>query len=111
MQKLEQMDEREAARKLEYLVDHVEKEIDSAEEKLMNLESAGYDMNYILQQQEELKRKYAKKIREMNDKNAQYRYRGSGNYANYSFTDDDDDEDFEMYKAPMPDHRRYGRYY
>lgn len=111
MQKLEQMDEREATRKLEYLVDHVEKEIDSAEEKLMNLESAGYDMNYILQQQEELKRKYAKKIREMNDKNAQYRYRGSGNYANYSFTDDDDDEDFEMYKAPMPDHRRYGRYY
>ena len=49
-QRLEQMNEREAARKLEPLVEHVEKEIMTAEDKMMNLESTGYDMNYILQQ-------------------------------------------------------------
>ena len=67
-QYLEQNNEREAARKLDYLIEHVEKEIEAAENKMMNLESAGYDMNYILQQQEELKQHYAEKIRKRNDK-------------------------------------------
>lgn len=92
-QRLEQMDEREAAKKLDHLIEHVEKEITTAEDKMMNLESTGYDMNYILQQQEELKQKYAKKIRELNEKDSLFRRRGEGNYANYNFTDDDDDDD------------------
>ena len=48
-QRLEKINEREAARKLDYLIDHVEKEIEGAEEKMMMLENSGYDMNYILQ--------------------------------------------------------------
>lgn len=112
-QKLEQMNEREAARKLEHLIEHVEKEIMTAEDKMMNLESTGYDMNYILQQQNELKQKYAKKIREMNDKNIQYRHHGEGNYANYNFTDDDDDEDDDdefVVRGGRTGYRRYTRY-
>lgn len=111
-QRLEQMDEREAAKKLEHLIEHVEKEIMTAEDKIMNLESTGYDMNYILQQQEELKQKYAKKIREMNEKNAQYRYRGEGNYANYNFIEDDDDdeEDFTYARGSRGGRGRYSRY-
>ena len=95
MQRLEKIEGgREAARKLDYLIDHVEKEIEHAEEKMMSLENSGYDMNYILQQQEGLKAKYADKIRELNMKDYQYRRRGAGNYANYNF-DDDDDCDYE----------------
>jgi hypothetical protein len=92
MKRLEQAGERESARKLDYLIDHVEKEIQHAEEKKMALENSGYDMNYILQQQDPLKMKYADKIRELNMKDYQYRRRGSGNYANYTFEDDDDDD-------------------
>lgn len=114
VKQLEEMDERPAAKKLEHLVEHVEKEIAMAEEKMMNLESTGYDMNYILQQQEELKQKYAKKIREMNDKEEQFRRRGSGNYANYNFTDDDDcdeDEEFAYARGVRGSgRRRYARY-
>lgn len=113
-QRLEQMNERDAARKLENLVEHVEKEIMTAEDKMMNLESTGYDMNYILQQQEELKQKYAKKIREMNEKDNQFRRRGSGNYANYNFTDDDDDDEdeegFAYARGGRGGRRRYARY-
>lgn len=94
-QRLEQANEREAARKLDYLIDHVEKEIEHAEEKVMALENSGYDMNYILQQQDKLKSKYAKKIRELNNSDYQYRRRGAGNYANYNY---DDDEDYEYGK-------------
>lgn len=111
-QRLEQMNEREAARKLDHLIEHVEKEIETAENKMMNLESTGYDMNYILQQQDGLKRQYADKIRKMNEKNAQFRRRGEGNYANYNFSDDDcDDEDEEENFARMytRDYRRYYR--
>lgn len=93
-QYLEQNNAREAAKKLDHLIEHVEKEIETAENKMMNLESTGYDMNYILQQQEELQKHYADKIRKMNEKNSQFKRRGSGNYANYNF-DDDDDEDEE----------------
>ena len=64
---------------------------------MMNLESTGYDMAYILQQQDELKRHYADKIRTMNEKNSQFRRRGEGNYANYSFNDDDDECDEEEF--------------
>lgn len=92
-QYLEQNNEREAAKKLDHLIEHVEKEIETAEDKMMNLESTGYDMNYILQQQEELQQHYANKIKKMNEKNSQFRRRGSGNYANYNFNDDDDDDD------------------
>lgn len=111
-QRLEQMNEREAARKLDHLIEHVEKEIATAENKMMNLESTGYDMAYILQQQDELKRHYADKIRTMNEKNSQFRRRGEGNYANYNFTDDDDDcedEDFDYYNRNYM--RNYRRYY
>lgn len=107
-QRLEQQNAREAARKLDYLIDHVEKEIETAEEKMMALENSGYDMNYILQQQDHIKTKYAKKIRELNNSDYQYRRRGAGNYANYN-----NDEEFGY----MPyyyndeqgyyDHRRY----
>ena len=107
-QRLEQMNEREAARKLDHLIEHVEKEIATAEDKMMNLESTGYDMNYILQQQEELKRHYADKIRKMNDKNVQFRRRGDGNYANYNFYDDDEDEEEED-NYNMRNYRRYYR--
>ena len=107
-QRLEQMNEREAARKLDHLIEHVEKEIATAEDKMMNLESTGYDMNYILQQQEELKRHYADKIRKMNEKNVQFRRRGDGNYANYSFYDDDEDEEEED-NYNMRNYRRYYR--
>lgn len=94
-QRLEQMNEREAARKLDHLIEHVEKEIATAEDKMMNLESTGYDMAYILQQQDALKKHYADKIRTMNEKNAQFRRRGEGNYANYNFHDDDDEDEDE----------------
>lgn len=104
-QRLEQANEREAARKLDYLIDHVEKEIEHAEEKVMALENSGYDMNYILQQQDKLKSKYAKKIRELNNSDYQYRRRGAGNYANYNY---DDDEDYE-YRYEYE--RRNPRYY
>lgn len=107
-QRLEQMNEREAARKLDHLIEHVEKEIATAEDKMMNLESTGYDMNYILQQQEELKRHYADKIRKMNEKNVQFRRRGDGNYANYNFYDDDEDEEEED-NYNMRNYRRYYR--
>lgn len=90
IQRLEESNAREAARKLDYLIDHVEKEIEHAEEKKMALENSGYDMNYILQQQDGLKAKYADKIRELNMKDYQYRRRGAGNYANYNYDDDDD---------------------
>lgn len=102
-QKLEQMNEREAAKKLDYLIEHVEKEISEAEDKMMNLESTGYDMNYVLQQQEPLKKKYAKKIRELNEKDSQFRRRGEGNYSNYNLIDDED-EDEEDYT-----YKRYSR--
>jgi len=102
------MNEREAARKLDHLIEHVEKEIEAAENKMMNLESIGYDMSYILQQQDEMKRHYADKIRTMNDKNAQFRRRREGNYANYNLDDDDecDEEEFGYYNR----HNDY-RYY
>jgi len=112
-QRLEQMNEREAARKLDHLIEHVEKEIATAENKMMNLESTGYDMAYILQQQDELKRHYADKIRTMNEKNSQFRRRGEGNYANYNFNDDDEDEDEEEF-GYYPRYNRRGndyRYY
>ena len=96
--KLEQADDRESARKLDYLIDHVEKEVETAEEKMMALENSGYDMNYILQQQEPLKMKYAEKIRKMNMKEDQFRRRGMGNYANYNYEDDDENE--FMYHYP-----------
>ena len=109
-QRLEQMNEREAARKLDHLIEHVEKEIETAENKMMDLESTGYDMAYILQQQDEMKRHYAEKIRTMNDKNLQYRHRGEGNYANYNFSDDDEyEDDFNYY--PRYNRRDDYRYY
>ena len=106
-QQLEQINEREAARKLDYLIEHVEKEIECAEEKMMALENSGYDMNYILQQQEPLRMKYADKIRELNMRDYQYRRRGSGNYANYNNDDDDCEEDDFNYR----NYRNYRRYY
>ncbi len=109
-QRLEQMNEREAARKLDHLIEHVEKEIATAEDKMMNLESTGYDMAYILQQQDALKKHYADKIRTMNEKNVQYRHRGEGNYANYNFGGDDDDDD-EYYERYMYDRGYDGRKY
>ena len=109
--RLESMNEREAARKLDYLIEHVEKEIESAQNQLMNLESTGYDMNYILQQQEELKRHYADKIRTMNDKNSQFRRRGEGNYANYNLSDyNSDEEEFEYYTHEYPHYYRRNYY-
>ena len=109
-QRLEQMNEREAARKLDHLIEHVEKEIETAENKMMDLESTGYDMAYILQQQDKMKRHYAEKIRTMNDKNLQYRHRGEGNYANYNFSDDDEyEDDFNYY--PRYNRRDDYRYY
>jgi len=108
--RLEQMNEREAARKLDHLIEHVEKEIQTAENKMMDLESTGYDMSYILQQQNELQHHYAEKIRTMNDKNLQFRRRGEGNYANYNLSDyDDEEEDFEYYNHDYPHY--YRRYY
>ena len=109
-QRLEQMNEREAAKKLDHLIEHVEKEIEGAENKMMNLESTGYDMNYILQQQNELQRHYADKIRKMNEKNVQFRHRGDGNYANYNLPDDDCEDEDENEFARMYD-RDYRRYY
>ena len=96
--------------KLDHLIEHVEKEIQTAENKMMDLESTGYDMAYILQQQNELQHHYAEKIRTMNDKNLQFRRRGEGNYANYNLSDyDDEEEDFEYYTHEYP--RYYRRYY
>lgn len=109
-QRLERMNEREAARKLDHLIEHVEKEIATAEDKMMNLESTGYDMAYILQQQDAMKKHYADKIRTMNEKNVQYRHRGEGNYANYNFGGDDDDDD-EYYERYMYDRGYDGRKY
>lgn len=105
-QRLEQANEREAARKLDYLIDHVEKEIEHAEEKVMALENSGYDMNFILQQQDKLKAKYAKKIRELNNSDYQYRRRGAGNYANYNY-DDDDDDDYAYRRYERDKYNRY----
>lgn len=104
--RLEQADDKESARKLDYLIDHVEKEIEHAEEKMIALESANYDMNYILQQQEPLKEKYADKIRKLNMYDFESRRRGAGNYANYNMDEDDDDDNFARY-----DNRRYARRY
>lgn len=102
---LEQMGEREASRKLDYLIDDVEKEIEHAEHKMIALENTGYDMNYILQEQEPLKAKYAEKIRKLNMRDSQFRRRGMGNYANYNFDDDDDDE--EEFGYNRSNYRRY----
>ena len=111
VKKLEQADDRESARKLDYLIDHVEKEIETAEEKMMALENSGYDMNYILQQQDHLKAKYADKIRKLNMKDTQFRRRGMGNYANYNsnFADEDDDE--FTYHYPWYDRRMMPEHY
>lgn len=108
-QKLEQANEREASRKLDYLIDHVEKEIEHAEEKMMALENAGYDMNYILQEQDQLKAKYADKIRKLNYTEYQYRKRGSGNYANYNYDEESYENDFfaHNYYNREPDHYYY----
>ena len=108
--RLEKMDDRESARKLDYLIDHVQKEIETAEEKMMALENSSYDMNYILQQQEPLKAKYADKIRKLNMKDTQFRRRGMGNYANYNNHYDDDDEEEFMYHYPWQE-RGYRREY
>ena len=105
VKQLEEADDKEAARKLDYLIDHVEKEIEHAEEKMIALENSSYDMNYILQQQEPLKEKYADKIRKLNMYDFESRRRGAGNYANYD-RDEDDDDDFARY-----DNRRYARRY
>lgn len=78
---------------------------------MMDLESTGYDMSYILQQQEELKRHYADKIRTMNEKNSQFRRRGYGNYANYNFNDDDDDDEYAMNNYYKGDYGRTNKYY
>lgn len=107
-QRLEQSNDRESARKLDFLIDHVEKEIETAEEKLMALENSGYDMNYILQQQEPMKAKYAEKIRELNMKDQQFRRRGMGNYANYNY--DDDDDDFAYYRNGRRYYDRHADY-
>lgn len=107
-QHLEEINEREAARKLDYLIDHVEKEIEHAEEKILSLENVNYDMNYILQEQDSLKQKYADKIRDLNMRDYQYRRRGMGNYANYNNDDDDDEEYYERRMRPtMRYYRRY----
>jgi len=109
-QRLEQMNEREAARKLDHLIEHVEKEIQTAENKMMDLESTGYDMSYILQQQKQLQEHYAEKIRTMNEKNSQFRRRGEGNYTNYNLTDyddEDEDEEYMHYGNAYPYYRRY----
>ena len=111
-QRLEQMNEREAARKLDHLIEHVEKEIQTAENKMMDLESTGYDMAYILQQQKPLQEHYAEKIRTMNDKNLQFRRRGEGNYTNYNlsdYDDEDEEEEFARYGRDYPHY--YRRYY
>ena len=108
--KLNQIGEREAARRLDYLIDHVEKEIEQAEEKMISLESGGYDMNYILSQQEELKEKYAEKIRNINMKDFQHRMRGNGNYANYNLSEDDED-DFYYRRMHGRLYDDYGRRY
>ena len=105
-QQLEQMNEREAARKLDHLIEHVEKEIETAENKMMDLESTGYDMAYILQQQNELQRHYAEKIRTMNDKNLQFRRRGEGNYTNYNFSEDDYEMNDYNYEHDYNNYRR-----
>ena len=94
LNKLDNSGFRTFTRKIEFLIDEVEKEIEHGEEKLLALENAGYDMSFILQQQDQLKEKYARKIRELNMKDYQHRPAGTGNYANYNFNDDDDDEDF-----------------
>lgn len=66
--------------------------------------------NYILQQQEPMKAKYAEKIRKMNMKEDHFRRRGMGNYSNYDSYDNEDDEEF-MYHYPWYDnYRRNGRY-
>lgn len=100
-QYLEQKNEREAARKLDHLIDHVEKEIEHAEEKMMALENTNYDMNYILQEQEPLREKYAEKIRQLNMRDLHYRRRGTGNYANYNY-----DDEYDKHHM-MHDYRRY----
>lgn len=108
-QRLEQQNAREAARKLDYLIDHVEKEIECAEEQMMALENSGYDMNYILQEQNGLKAKYANKIRELNNSDYQYRRRGEGNYANYNYDDEHEFRHMPYYRSYYDDYydRRY----
>lgn len=91
--RLEKSGQRSFIRKIEFLLDEVEKEIAQGEEKMLELENTGYDMNFIIQQQEGLKEKYARKIKELNMKDYHYRAPGQGNYANYTFEDDDDDDD------------------
>lgn len=110
-QRLEAQNEREAARKLDHLIEHVEKEIQTAENKMMDLESTGYDMSYILQQQKPLQEHYAEKIRTMNDKNLQFRRRGEGNYANYNLSDYDEDDEAEFARYGYDYPRYYRRYY
>lgn len=98
LKKLENSGYRSFIHKIEFLLDEVEKEIAHGEEKMLALENTGYDMNFILQQQDKLKEKYARKIRELNMKDYHYRHPGSGNYANYNLTDyDDDDEEYEEF--------------
>ena len=77
---------------------------------MMALENSSYDMNYILQQQEPLKAKYADKIRKLIMKDTQFRRRGMGNYANYNNHYDDDDEEEFMYHYPWQE-RGYRREY
>lgn len=63
------------------------------------------NMNYILQEQNELKAKYAKKIRDLNNSDYHYRRRGEGNYANYNY---DDENEFKYYRSYYDDYdRRY----
>ena len=79
--KLNQIGEREAARRLDYLIDHVEKE-----------------------------EKYAEKIRNINMKDFQHRMRGNGNYANYNLSEDDED-DFYYRRMHGRLYDDYGRRY
>lgn len=94
LHKLQENGEHQFKRKIEFLLDEVEKEIAQGEEKMISLENAGYDMNYILQQQDELKKKYARKIETLNMKDYHYRPAGIGNYATYNFHEEDDYDDY-----------------
>lgn len=108
---LEQIGEREASRKLDHLIEDVEKEIEHCEKKMIDLENTGYDMNYILQEQEPLKAKYAEKIRKLNMRDYQYRKRGMGNYANYNYDDEEDMPHYNYRRDYMGRPSDYERYY